>query len=90
MSDACRARLRSLETIDVLWPYLKSHNSDIQIAALATLAGIIDEEESEIIKSNEESVKVVMDKLREGLQDESRRSTSGQSAWSCKECGLSK
>ena len=89
MVDTCRTRLRKVKTIEVLQPFLKSPNPDIQIGALATLAGVIDEEESDIIKSNEESVIVLMDKLRQGLQAESRRS-KGQSNWSCKECAMSK
>ena len=90
MSDSCRARLRSIGTIDVFKPYLKSTDSDIQLEALATLAAITNEHESEIIKSNEQSVIVLMDTLRQGLKSVIRRSTLGKSRWSCEECALSK
>ena len=85
-SESCRTRLRSIGTIDVLKPYLKSTDYDIQLSALATLAAITNEDESEIIKSNEQSVIHLMDRLRQGLKSVIRRS----SGWSCEESALGK
>lgn len=86
MTDSCLPRLRALRFTEVLIVYLKSPNIEVQLSALASLAAIIDEAESEIIKSNESSVRILVERFRRGLQSEERRG----SGWSCQECALSR
>ena len=78
--------LRVHNFVEVLQPYLKSKDKEDHLSALATLAAIVDEKESEIINSNKKVVKYLMKTLKFGLRREERRFNG----WSCKECGLSK
>ena len=86
MFDSCLTRLRNLHITEALQPYLRSTNSEIQLTTLAALAGIIDEKESEMINSNEESVLNLMKKLRNGLKTKLRQSAG----WNCYECARSR
>ena len=85
MVEANASRLRSFNFTEVLKPYLQSPEKMYQLNVLATLAGIIDEKESEILNSNNESVKFLMEVLGNGLGAANRR----HNGWSCKECALS-
>ena len=78
--------LREKQFTDALKPHLNSTNKTYHVAALASLAGIIDEEESEIINSNKKVVKHLMKVLRRGLRTRERR----YEGWTCRECALSK
>ena len=82
--DSNITRLRDLNFTEALQPYLKSSDEVLQLSALAGLAAIIDEKESEIIQHNEESVKLLMERLRKGLQNALRR----DSGWSCRESAI--
>ena len=76
--------LRKLNFTEALQPYLKSKDKDNHLTALAGLAAIIDEEESEIINSNKKVVKHLMKVLRRALRQDDRR----YDGWSCKELAL--
>ena len=84
LADCNITRLRDLKFTEVLQQYLKSSNEEIHLSALVGLAAIIDEKESEIIQQNEESVKLLMKRLREGLQDEHHLHLG----WACREYAI--
>ena len=86
MVESNLARLKSLSFTQVLEPYLNSPDKMIQLNCLASLAGIIDEEESEMLNRNRDSVEFLMKVLRKGLPTKNRR----YNGWSCKECGYGK
>ena len=86
MVEANIPRLRSLNFTEVLEPYLESPNKMYQLNCLASLAGIIDEKESEILNTKSSSVKFLMTVLKKGLASATRR----YNGWSSKECALSK
>ena len=86
MVEANIPRLRSLCFTEVLEPYLESPNQMLQLNCLASLAGIIDEKESEILNTKTDSVKFLMTVLKRSLVAANRR----YNGWSSKECALSK
>ena len=73
--------LRKYNFTEALQPYLKSKDKDEHLTALAGLAAIINEEESDIINSNRKVVKHLMKVLRRALRESDRR----YEGWSCKE-----
>ncbi|XP_053382962.1 uncharacterized protein LOC123539905 isoform X2 [Mercenaria mercenaria] len=83
MRESNIARLRSLDMISSLQPFLSSSNDMFALNALASLAGIINEEECEIINGHKNTVMILLDCLRKGLKDKMRRCKG----WSAKECG---
>ena len=86
MVESNTPHLRDLNFVKVLEPYLESPEKMISLNCLATLAGIIDEKESEMLNRNNESVKFLMTVLRKGLPTSIRR----YNGWSCKECAFGK
>ena len=86
MVDTNISALRDKGFTKALQPHLKSSNKNEHLAALSSLAGIINEEESEIINSNKKVVKHLMRVLKRALATDERR----YDGWSCKESGLSK
>ncbi|XP_053382963.1 uncharacterized protein LOC128549690 [Mercenaria mercenaria] len=85
MRESNIARLRDLDMIRSLQPFLSSSNDMLALTALASLAGIINEEECEIINGHKNTVEILLDYFRESLKDEMRRCSEG---WSAKECGF--
>ena len=81
MVESNVSRLRSLNFTEVLEPYLKSPEKLVQLNALASLAGFIDEKESEMLNSNQDSVKFLMKVLKNSLGSSTRR----YQGWSSKE-----
>ena len=86
MAETNIPRLRSLNFTEVLEPYLESPEKMLQLNCLASLAGIIDEKESEILNRKTDSVKFLMTVLKKSLVAVNRR----YNGWSSKECALSK
>ncbi|XP_053381903.1 uncharacterized protein LOC123539906 [Mercenaria mercenaria] len=84
MRESNIARLRSLDMIRSLQPFLNSSNDMFALTALASLAGIINEEECAIIDGHKNTVKILLDCLRKALKDKMRRCKG----WSAKECGF--
>ena len=82
--------LREKKFIEALQPHLTSSNKAGHLAALSSLAGIVNEEESEIIVSNQKVVKHLMKVLRKGLRTEERRYHGEYDSWNCTECAVSK
>ena len=78
--------LRQHNFTELLLPYLKSTDKEDHLSALAILAAIVDEKESEIINSNRKVVKRLMKFLRRGMRTIERRFHG----WSCKELATSK
>ncbi|XP_045161928.2 uncharacterized protein LOC123526741 [Mercenaria mercenaria] len=77
-------RLRNLDFVTTVAPYLKSKEAMIRISALATLANIVTEKECLIIGNHILVVAQLLMLLNEGMATESRRCNG----WSCKECAL--
>lgn len=84
MRETNTARLRSVDMITVLQPILKSPNDMYAMNSLASLAGIINEKECEIIAVNKDIVMILLDCLRKSLKNKLRRCKG----WSSKECGF--
>ncbi|XP_060590789.1 uncharacterized protein LOC132745820 [Ruditapes philippinarum] len=78
--------LRNAGILSCLKPYLKSPNTKYALTALASLAGVINEEESNVIKSNKDIVMILLDCIREGMKDKMRECRG----WSCQESVFSK
>ncbi|XP_052260659.1 uncharacterized protein LOC127864812 [Dreissena polymorpha] len=76
-------RLRTLDFTSVMQPYLTSTDEMFSLTALATLASIVNEAESEIINAAHDRVKFLLKVLQKGLATKLRRCNG----WSCKECG---
>ncbi|XP_053407665.1 uncharacterized protein LOC123547444 [Mercenaria mercenaria] len=74
-------RLRDLDLLKALEPYLKS---GLRLVALLTIANIIDEEECKIIKSHTGVVEELMNIFRRSLGEKSHR----YNTWSSRQCGL--
>ncbi|KAL4217626.1 hypothetical protein ACF0H5_022368 [Mactra antiquata] len=74
--------LREAGLIDIMQPLLKSPFEITSMCALATLAGIINEQECDIINGNKEIVMLLLDMLRKGQKTKAHR----YQGWSCKEC----
>ena len=89
MVDSNIPILRKQEFTKALQPHLVSPDKTEHLAALSSLAGIVNEEESEIINSNKKVVKHLMKVFRKGLDSEERRYDGKYDSWNCKECALS-
>ena len=89
MVDSNIPILRKQEFTKALQPHLVSPDKTEHLAALSSLAGIVNEEESEIINSNKKVVKHLMKVFRKGLETEERRYDGKYDSWNCKECALS-
>ncbi|XP_053374676.1 uncharacterized protein LOC123532122 [Mercenaria mercenaria] len=74
-------RLRDLDLLEALEPYLKS---GLRLVALLTIANIVDEEECKIIKSHTDVVEELLNILRQSMNEKSRR----YNTWSSRQCGL--
>lgn len=65
--------LRELGVIKVVTPYLKSKSDVRKLVALGVLAGIVNEEESEIIKSDSALIGFMLKCLQKAMNDKIRR-----------------
>ncbi|XP_060595653.1 uncharacterized protein LOC132749773 [Ruditapes philippinarum] len=81
MRESNIGRLRSQDLVNTLQPYLESSKDMYRLNTLASLAGIINEEECEIINTNKNLVMFLMLVLKNGLKDKRHR----HRGWSCKE-----
>ena len=86
MRDANVTILRDLDFTSAVQPYLESPIQMTRLNALATLASIVDEKESEIINANQRSVELLLQCLEKGSENPLRR----HNRWSCKESAFSK
>ncbi|XP_052765538.1 uncharacterized protein LOC128206875 [Mya arenaria] len=84
MTDGTVARLRSLDFTTTTQLYLTSPKEDRQLDALATLAGIINEAECDVINAAQSSVKQLLRRLQKGIKLSLRR----YKGWSCRECAF--
>lgn len=79
--------LREVGIVDAVKPYLNSKDESHRQKTLAILADIVNEEESEILKSSENTIKWTITSLRTALNDDMRRNEIG---WSVRETVRSK
>ncbi|WAR17290.1 hypothetical protein MAR_031884, partial [Mya arenaria] len=73
MTDGTGARLRSLDFTTTTQLYLTSPKEDRQLTALATLAGIINEAECNVIKAAQSPVKQLLKIIQKGIKQAQRR-----------------
>ena len=83
MRDAGITILRTLDFTSAIQPYLKSLDLNVRLLALATLASIVDEKESEIINANQDTVGMLLQYLQIGSEE------PRHDGWSCKELAYS-
>ncbi|CAC5422706.1 unnamed protein product [Mytilus coruscus] len=74
--------LREVGIVEAVKPYLNSYQERKQLTSLAILANVINEEESEILKSNEGLITYTIKSLKSGMNDKMRRNGIG---WSVRE-----
>ena len=79
-------KLRKLNLIEALKPYLEPHSEMLRLGSLATLADILNEEESEILKSNTKVITFIVKCLKGAMKNKMRRSNG----WSVREIARSK
>ncbi|KAL3855662.1 hypothetical protein ACJMK2_014869 [Sinanodonta woodiana] len=77
-------RLRSLEIVPVLDSFLDAKKEMYHLAALATLANIIDEQESEILRDKPDVVIFLLETLKLAIQNDKR----DDKGWSAHECAM--
>ncbi|XP_052086155.1 uncharacterized protein LOC127723543 isoform X2 [Mytilus californianus] len=73
---------REVGIVEAVKPYLNSYQERKQLTSLAILANVINEEESEILKSNEGLITFTIKSLKRGMNDKMRRNGIG---WSVRE-----
>lgn len=86
LEESTRA-LREFGIIDAVKPYLNSNKEIHRQKTLAILADVINEEESEILKSSEDTIKWTIMSLKTAMNDKMRRNEIG---WSVRETVRSK
>ena len=86
LPEANIGRLRAVDFLPILVTYLKSPNEQIRLSVFVTMAAIINEEESEVIKANKEQVTFLLEYLLEASNTDLHRFEG----WSCEECTLCK
>ncbi|XP_060064487.1 uncharacterized protein LOC132544855 [Ylistrum balloti] len=73
MQDQNISRLQSLGFVDLLKPFVNSPQEKNRLSAVATLADIVDEQQSEIIRADEDIMKFIKSCLIRAMKDKSRR-----------------
>ena len=79
-------RLRDIGIIEAVKPYLESSIDSRRLGSLAILANVVNEAESEIIKSNDDVITFLIKRLEKAVCDKMRRS----GGWSVREITRSK
>ena len=75
-----------MKIIEAVKPYLESHSEMLRLVSLATLADVLNEEESEILKSNSKAITFIIKCLKGAMKNKMRRSNG----WSVREIARSK
>ncbi|KAL5013584.1 hypothetical protein ScPMuIL_007854 [Solemya velum] len=83
MVESSISRLRSLDFTSTLIPFLSSNSEVTQLQAMASLADIVDEKESEVLQTHPDNIQFVMTVLGKSLGAKDRRHIG----WSAKELG---
>lgn len=65
-------KVRDVNCIEAMKPYLDSKDNTIRLLCLATLADLVNESESEILKSNSEVITFLMWTISTALEIEER------------------
>lgn len=78
---------REVGIVEAVKPYLNSYQERKQLTSLAVLANVINEEESEILKSNEGLIEYTIKSLKQAMNNKMRRTGFG---WSVRETVRSK
>ncbi|XP_076084653.1 uncharacterized protein LOC143055403 [Mytilus galloprovincialis] len=76
------SELREVGIVEAVKPYLNSYQERKQLTSLAVLANVINEEESEILKSNEGLIEYTIKSLKQAMNNKMRRTGFG---WSVRE-----
>ena len=79
-------KIRSVECIDAMKLYLDSKDNTVRLVCLATLADIVNESESEILKSNGDVIKFLLWSISMAMAHSSR----SWDGWSLPELARSK
>lgn len=86
MKDSCITRIRHIGFTEVVQAYLMSEDNKDKLTSLSILAPIIEEKDKDIISANMDTVLLLLDYLKNGLDEKMRR----YNGWSCTECALGK
>ncbi|XP_021371459.1 uncharacterized protein LOC110462013 isoform X3 [Mizuhopecten yessoensis] len=73
MQDRNINRMRSLGFVDLLTPFVSSPKEKTRLSAVATLADIVDEKQSEIIRTDVGVMKFIKNSLARAMKEKSRR-----------------
>ncbi|KAL3892352.1 hypothetical protein ACJMK2_004565, partial [Sinanodonta woodiana] len=76
--------LRRHGIVATITPYLDAGDDEIRLITLATLANIIDEEQSEVLKDKHDVIELLLTTFREALN----RTNHRYNGWAANECGL--
>ncbi|CAC5383014.1 unnamed protein product [Mytilus coruscus] len=69
-------KVRAVNCIEAVKPYLESKDNTIRLLCLATLADLVNESESEMIKSNDEIIEFLMRTISMAIDTDNRASWS--------------
>ena len=78
--------LREIGVIEAAKPYLESHLDMRRLSCLAILADLVNEQESQLLQSNSDSIAFLIKCLNTAVAQETRRSNG----WSAREIARSK
>ncbi|KAK3576897.1 hypothetical protein CHS0354_017567 [Potamilus streckersoni] len=76
--------LRSFDIVATITPFLDANDDELRLVTLATLANIIDEKQSEVLKDKHDVIQLLLTTLEEALKRDNHR----HNGWTAKECGL--
>ncbi|KAL3892350.1 hypothetical protein ACJMK2_004563 [Sinanodonta woodiana] len=82
--DQTISSLRRHGIVTTITPYLDAGDDKIRLITLATLANIIDEEQSEVLKDKHDVIELLLRTLGKAL----KRGNHNYKGWTAKECGL--
>lgn len=78
--------LREIGVIEATKPYLESHVAMRRLSCLAILADVVNEQESQLLQSNNDSIAFLIKCLNTAVAEKARRSNG----WSAREIARSK